>query len=417
MPMRVAWMRRVAAFVVAVALGACAADGREAAWTVSVDTVGGVVHVTNTPPATGAEPTLVASEEWRVGDVEGEPGTSFGMIRSIAVLGDGRVAVGDGQAEEVRILDREGRYLHAFGGPGGGPGELQGMQGVFVDHEGLLRVAEQRNARLSVFDSDTGFVTSFPLRLFSYGFRGPWKAVVDSTGRTLVASSGQYGEGRSWRMLRVYDPEMSQLDSIPYYDYTDDYEKGDPPGAWRIALGTNAFTWAIVPFFSVPQEVLGPTGEFWSSLEGAPELHVARWSPPGDTSLVLTSRRPPRSVTAAERDSAMAELIASFAKRMAAPPKLDPSRVPGTKPPLYGLSLDDRGRLWVRITDPAADTTVYDVFARDGTHAATLALPFRVDPWVPPVARADTLWAVVTDEMDVQSVVRARVRTASETKR
>ncbi|GMV05711.1 MAG: hypothetical protein AMXMBFR53_19880 [Gemmatimonadota bacterium] len=79
-------------------VGACGDRAREPSWTASVDTVGGIVRVTNTPPAGGAQPTLVGAEEWRVGSVEGEEGTFFGMIRSIAVLEDGRFAVGDAQA-------------------------------------------------------------------------------------------------------------------------------------------------------------------------------------------------------------------------------------------------------------------------------------------------------------------------------
>jgi hypothetical protein len=83
--------------------------------------------------------------------------------------------------------------------------------------------------------------------------------------------------------------------------------------------------------------------------------------------------------------------------------------VPATKPPLYGLSLDDRGRLWVRLTEPTSDTTVYDLFSRDGSHVGTVGLPFRIDRFVPPVVRGDTVWAVVTDDLEVQYVVRARL--------
>jgi len=393
---------------------ACGGEEGGLAWTVAVDTVGNTVRVVNTPPESGAEPTLVADEDLRIGTLEGGGVTSFGLIRSIAVLPDGRIAVGDGQAEEVRLFDSDGRHLRTFGGPGGGPGELRGMQGVFVDHEGMLRVAEHGNARLSVFNPDRGFVESFPLRLFSYSFRGPWKAAVDSAGRTQVSSSGQFGEGRFWHMLRTYDPSMTQLDSVPYYDYTDDAQRDDVPGAWRITLGNNGWLWAPVPFYPQPQETLSPTGEFWSSREGKPQLEVARWRPPGDTVLILISRRQPGMVTAAERDSAMAELRASLAERIPEPPKLDPMRVPDTKPPVYGLSLDDRGRLWVRFSDPTADTTVYDVFDRNGTHAETVALPFRIDRWVPPVVRGDTLWGVSTDEVEVQYVVRARLRSPTD---
>ena len=308
-------------------VGACGGEGGEPGWTITSDTVAGTVRVVNTPPDIGAGPALVAEEEFRVGTVDGGGPTSFGLIRSVAVLDDSRFAVADAQAEEVRLFDRDGQYLRTFGGEGAGPGELQGMQGVYVDHEGLLRVAEQGNARLSIFHPDTGLVRSVPLRLFSYSLRGPWRAATDSAGRTLVASSGQYGEGRFWNMLRIYDPSMTQIDSIPYYDYTDDVER-DQPGAWLITLGRGGFTWAPVPFYAQLQEVLAPTGEFWSSIEGSARLEVARWKPGADTSLILVSHRQPAPVTPAERDSAMAQIYERFAERLPTPPKLDPSRSP-----------------------------------------------------------------------------------------
>jgi hypothetical protein len=402
----------------ALLLGGCGGGGEGGGdgWTTMVESVDGVTHVSNTPPTSGAEPTLVAEEGFRIGVVEGGGPTSFGRIRSIGVLPDGRFAVADAQAEEVRLFSQGGEYLRTFGGEGEGPGELKGMQGVHV-HNGMLRVAEQANARLSVFHPDSGFVRTYPLRLHSYGFRGPWRAAVDSAGRTLVASAGQYGEGRFWNMLRVYDAAMTQLDSVPYHDYTEDAERDEVPGAWRVALGTNAFTWAQVPFYARPYDVLAPTGEFWSTTAGRPQLEVARWKPAGDTSLVFTSLRTPDRVTSAERDSAMGELEEGFAERTGSSPGLDPSRVPGTKPTVYGLLLDDLGRLWVRISEPTVNPTDYDVFGRDGRHAETVRLPFRVDGWVPPVVHGDTVWAVVTDELEVQYVARAELRSSSQTNR
>jgi hypothetical protein len=210
-------------------------------------------------------------------------------------------------------------------------------------------------------------------------------------------------------MVRVYDTAMNQLDSIPYYDYTDDTELDEVPGAWRVTLGSNAFTWAQVPFFARPYEVLTPNGEFWTTTGGSPRLEASLWTPPGDTSLVFSSLRMPIPVTSAERDSAMSALEDRFAERTGRNAGLDPSRVPDTKPTVYGLSMDDRERLWVRLSEPSADTTAYDVFGGDGAHAETVHMPFRVDGWVPPVVRGDTVWVVVTDELDVQYVVRAQL--------
>ncbi|MBW3551997.1 MAG: hypothetical protein KY466_00730 [Gemmatimonadetes bacterium] len=397
-------------------LGVGCGDGAEggSSWRVEVDTLAsGAVRVVNVPPAEGASPTLVAEEELRIGTVYGPGPASFGLIRSLAVLPDGRIAVADGQAEEVRLFGRDGAHLRTFGGEGAGPGELRGSQGVHVDHEGLLRVAEQGNARLSVFDPDGGFVRSHPLRLHSYGGRGPWRAVMDSVGRTLVASSGQYGEGRFWRMLRVYDPGMRQVDSIPYDEYTETITTGDPDGAWRIPLGRGGWTFRGVPFYNVPRETMDPSGDFWSSAAGTPGLEIARWSPAGDTSLVFESRRPAVAVTPSERDSAIAAVQKSL-ESVPNPRVLDYSRIPSTKPPLHGLSLDDRGRVWVRLTAPGEDSTVYDIFDRSGRHAATALVPAAVDAWIPPLVRGDTLWAVVTDAMEVQHVIRAALRPSAD---
>jgi len=396
------------ALVCTLAVSSCTERGGAPGWTVSVDTVDGTVRVINTPPASGAKPTILADEELRIGEVEGGGPALFGRIRTIAVLEDGRIAVADALAEEVRLFDRDGRYHRTFGGRGGGPGELQGMQGVYLDPDGLLRVPEQENARLSVFDPDTGFVRSYPLYLFSYSFRGPWKAAFDSAGRTLLASAGRMGDGRYWNMLRIYDEDMLQTDSVPYYDYTDDGSR-EHPGVWRIALGGGRLH-VGVPFYAMPQEILSPTGEFWSSSDGAQELEVARWTPPHDTTLVIVSRRPATKVTHAERDSAMAEVREDLEGQIPDDTRLDASKIPPFKPPVQGLSLDDRGRLWARLSGPGAEPTVYDIFNPDGTHAETVSLPFSVDLSIPPITRGDELWAVVTDELGVQYVVRARMR-------
>lgn len=403
-------------FVATLALSACssgAADRAGDGWTATVDTVAGIVHVVNAPPAGGAEPTLVGEEDLRIGTMEGGLPTAFGLIRAIAVLPEGRIAVADAQASEVRVFASDGRHLKTFGGQGQGPGELAGMQGVHV-YRGMLRVAEQANGRLSVFDPDTGFVRTYPLQLHSYSFRGPWKAAVDSEGRTLVASAGQYGEGRFWNMVRVYDSAMVQIDSLPYHDYTDEGQADELPGYWRVNLGSNAWSWAPIPFYAQAHEVLAPTGEFWTTTAGSPQLEVARWSPPADTSLVITSLRMGDPVTAAERDSAISALRESLSDRGGSAPAADASSIPATKPTAYGLSLDDQGRVWVRLTEPTRDTTAYDVFTPDGRHAATVRLPFRVDPWIPPVVRGEIVWAVVVDDVEVQYVVRAGLRPAGQ---
>jgi hypothetical protein len=211
-------------------------------------------------------------------------------------------------------------------------------------------------------------------------------------------------------MLRVYDSTMKQLDSIPYSEYTSSIRQtADPPGEWRVAVGDGTLH-VPVPFYAQPRQALTSTGAFWGTTEGVSRLEISRWEPPGDTTLVVTVERPPPRVTSSERDSVMADVYARLEESVSPRPSLDPSKVPQHKPPSYGVSLDERGRLWVRTSDPGLETTIYEIFEPDGRHAETLAMPVRVDAWIPPVLRGETVWAVVVDAADVQYVVRARLR-------
>lgn len=398
--------------VLAVALAAaCGPDGAEVSrWTASVDTLpNGAARVINIPPSSGPEPTLAASEELRIGTRSIGGPASFGMIRQIAPLPDGGVAVLDGMAEEVRVFGADGEHEATFGGPGAGPGELRGAQGLLRGPDGLLRVPEKGNARMSYFHPDSGFVDSHRFYVYTTAGSGPWRAAMDSVGRTAVWSSGAY-RGGFWTMVRIYDEEMVQIDSIPYHDYTNDRAgREDPEGGWPITAPNGMRGVIPVPFYPREEFVIDPTGQMWTTESGISRLEVRRWEPAGDTVLVVASRRQPDPVTDAMRDSVIAALEARFSA-WPTPPRLGYSRIPHAEPPTYGLSLDNLGRLWVRLSSPESDTTAYDVFDRSGRHVETVVIHARVDEDVPPTLAGDTLWAVVRDEVDVQYIVRARLQ-------
>lgn len=365
--------------------------------------------VINIPGSAGPIATFIAEEEIRIGTRSIGGPISFGRIRQLAALPDGRIAVLDGMAEELRIFSPDGNHERTFGGSGAGPGELKGAQGVLLGPDGLLRVPEQGNARISFFHADSGFVDSRHLYLYTTAGSGPWRATQDASGKTLVWSSGRY-KGGLWLMIRVYDENMVQVDSIPHYDYTNRNPRTEP-GFWPMTLPNGMRSGLGIPYYGREEQVLAPTGEIWSSPGGNTGMKVTRWQPGGDTTLIVESRRPLRPVTEAERDSVV-EAIEQRLVSWPARPRLDYGQIPETKPPLYDLALDDRARLWVRVTAPEEDTTVYDVFGTDGSHAETVLVPARVDPDIPPLVEGDLIWSVVRDETDVQYVIRARLKDA-----
>src|SRR5687767_2115487 len=110
-------------------------------WTIVEDkTTAGVTHVVNTPPPTGIAPTWTIEPDLRIGAVEADGPDNFGTIKGIAVDDQGRIAVLDAQAQEVRLFGTDGKHLRTFGRKGGGPGEFGDANGLVFDRDGLIRV-------------------------------------------------------------------------------------------------------------------------------------------------------------------------------------------------------------------------------------------------------------------------------------
>ena len=76
--------------------------------------------------------------------------TMFGRLADVAVDTAGFVYVLDEQAQEVRVFDFLGRFVHKFGGFGDGPSELRHAIGIELLADGRILVAS-RDHRVRVF--------------------------------------------------------------------------------------------------------------------------------------------------------------------------------------------------------------------------------------------------------------------------
>lgn len=94
---------------------------------------------------------------------------------------------------------------------GGGPGEYRTANGVVFGPDGLLRVPDMRNARLSRVHLDSGYVGSHPFHP-SYA-EYTWSGVVDSAGRAwsvyYLRGNGE-GDPR-YRLIRWRPPADTAL--------------------------------------------------------------------------------------------------------------------------------------------------------------------------------------------------------------
>ncbi len=87
----------------------------------------------------------------------------FGKPQDLAFLPDGSVLVADGLTNaRIVKLDRNGRFVMAFGGHGTEDGQFGNVHAVAVDRAGRIYAADRANARVQVFDSNGRHLATWP---------------------------------------------------------------------------------------------------------------------------------------------------------------------------------------------------------------------------------------------------------------
>ena len=125
-----------------------------------------------------------------------------------------RLYVSDVQAHQVVAFDlASGEELFVIDGKDGEAEKLYGPQGVAVDAQGRVFVAEQLNARIQVFDTEGKFLYMFGVRSDQESdFEGPRGLAFDSENNLFVAD---VRKGR----LMIFTPEGEPLTTIGSNQY------------------------------------------------------------------------------------------------------------------------------------------------------------------------------------------------------
>jgi hypothetical protein len=359
---------------------------------------------------------------WRttvsVGELDGPPETSFGRVVSIAVLDDGRLLVLDRLVPTIRVFDADGAYIESWGRRGEGPGELDRPDaGMTVLSDGRVVVRDRGNARLQVFLSDGTPSDTWRVITGQYINRRAMGTAGDTLINPDLVNPGD--PLPDWRtgLVRI-GPEGDVIDTLPIPDL------GRRAHRFVARAGANAAE-ADLPF--------APT-EHWAWHPDGFVIHGA-----GDEYALTLYRDPqplrierevtPVPVTPAEREQEELRVL----NRMRS---LDDSwrwrgpGIPDAKPYFSGIVTGTGGRIWVlrdgdgyEAEDPDYDPgdpydteirwrqdRLADAFEGDGSFLGSVVMPRDLDWRVPPVLRADTMWAVARDDLGVQRVRRYELR-------
>jgi hypothetical protein len=341
----------------------------------------------------------------KLGVLDGDPNEIFGDLRGIEADADGNIYVLDHQASEIRAFDADGRYLRTLTRKGEGPGELNAANGMILTDRGTLWVQDHGQWRMIELTLEGEEIRRYPMHVLSYGY--VWNGTVDDRGRFWKPTSHSdrqrtsppetgLQEGRLRGFMKWFDPATEETDSI----FTGEV-------SYRSFVYNNArggYTYQSVPFAPSASRIVDPTGGFW--ITSGETYRIARLNESGDTVLVVEVDMPPEPVTAADRDAFVESLLERQPEERRAAEELAKLAHP-TKPVIDQLNLDDEGRLWVRRRMDQGQTPVYDVFDREGEFVASVRLGFRPVIALPPRLRNGKLYAVVTDDLGVHTVVRA----------
>ena len=357
--------------------------------TISVDTVGNIVHTNNTGTPPGWRLVPVVSIGPQSVAETGAP-EEFGRVNGVAVAPDGTLFVADGFNREVRVFGLDGVHRRTFGRNGEGPGEFRSLYS-------LAWVGD----RLLTLDPNLG-------RIGEFSVEGEWLGQQRIEGSV----SGPVGHIRfrpvsADRVYRLgYMRDATGVKSV-LVGHDSRGETGDtlswlqaPPGSTGILCTHDP----LITFFDIP---------FGSGLVQHPGAGVVQYSAMTDAYRIAIIRNGTDTLRIIERglpeepisDEEWTTGNQDFEEFLSENPNAscDPRRPSRStrKPFIEDIFLAPDGTLWVEMIRTAGNRL--EVFDPEGRLLGSVPAPPRKEDSVP-VFGAGYLVTVRQDSLDLDHV-------------
>ncbi len=411
----------LSAFVISGGCSSGATGADAARWEAAYDTIGDTLVVrTLSGSVWGDTATLVP--EVSIGMFDGPEEYMFGEVVSYAMAADGTIYVMDRQVPALRVYNADGTYRTTFGREGGGPGEYRRPDGgLNILSDGRVLLRDPANARIQVFSPEGESLDTWRIR---GNFNTSSRMVVDTLDRAYqIVLLDPEASVQDWEMgLAQILPDGSPGDTLKEPDTG--FEPPQIEARHEDEDGSSASI-SGVPLSPREDGVLSPFG-YW--IHGiSTEYALTLLKPQGP--LRIEKVHEPVPVAPGER--AEEEAFATRSMRRTDPNwRWNGPPIPDVKPPYARFWAGEDGTVWVRVNqpgvrrdDPDYDPTdpddlpdewhepvVFDVFDEDGRYLGAVRAPDGFQArWTAPVFTRDWVLGIVTDEYDVETVVKFRV--------
>lgn len=398
----------VATWGVVLSCAACAGGETDGSGATVRDSMGiEIVESSDAAWASGAGWTLAAVPEIDIGVLEGAEEYQLFRVRDARRLRDGRLVVANGGTNELRWYDAEGRFLHATGGDGEGPGEFKGLGWLRPFRGDSFAVYDFNLGRISVVDSDGAFARTVkitPVGEVSFVIAQDVFAdgVVLAKSPLIFAGGFESGLNRRDELFHTFAPDGEHLDSLGAFPGPEQYIETGGSGNRRFVAVTT------LPFGRTPSvAVVGTRFCFGAS----DTYEIACYERDGALRRLVRRTVPPRPVTPADVDRYREQELAGMddaEARRDAERRYAEMPVPATMPAYATFTFDASGNLWVReFTVGEVSTWSWTVFDARGRMLGAVDMPadFRVTE-----IGDDFVLGLWRDEVDVEHVRLYRLR-------
>lgn len=340
-------------------------------WEGTIEERDGVVVVKNPIEPIYEENVLVLEEELSIGEALGSEEYMFSGVQSVTIDGEGRIYVLDYIEYNVKIYDKNGKYINKFGKQGQGPGEFFLPRVVIISNQDEIIVQNYTSFDFFSFDGQyKRSISSAEYRLTS--------SDLDSDGNIISTEIVRDDENPRYE-LKKFDPEMNYLHSFGSSPLPNSRRDGFNP-LFPI------FRWDLI---NGNQIVFGYMEDY--------ELKIFD----SEGKLIRKILKDYDRIKVTQKD------VDERLEGEELPPQLKASMtIPEYHCPFRWIIADDEGRIFVLTYERVEDGEgyYYDVFDVDGKFM--VKVPIRTRPYL---IRNSKLYTVEEDEEGYESVKRYKV--------
>ena len=198
-----------AGFIVFLIFTFFCCSSQKADWQGTIEEIDGVTVVKNPKEPMFEEEVFSLDEELSIGEVEGLKEYMFSQIGNLAVNGNGNIYVLDRKECQIKVFDRDGKYLQTFGKKGQGPGELNRPSGILITPHNEIMVEDSRT--LHFFTLQGGYIKSLSAAKIQFFGR----TSMDSQGSIYAMTATMNMEkGASSYELKKFDSNLNFLNTV-----------------------------------------------------------------------------------------------------------------------------------------------------------------------------------------------------------